>query len=161
MRCPFCQNPHTRVLDTRVSEDGYSIRRRRECLKCHKRFTTQEAVVLSIVKRSGVTEPFDRKKVISGVSRACQGRNISDEDLNRLGQRVEENLRSRGRAEIKSEEVGKAILQPLRDLDVVAYLRFASVYRHFDSLEDYQNEIDSIRRETHPLEDQPEDGETN
>lgn len=146
MHCPFCQNPQTKVLDTRVGEDGYAIRRRRECLKCHKRFTTQETIVLSIIKHSGATEPFDRKKVISGVRRACQGRNISDEALNRLGQQVEENLRARGQAEIRSEEVGKAILPPLRDLDVVAYLRFASVYRHFDSLDDYEKEIDSVRR---------------
>ena len=112
---------------------------------CHKRFTTQESIVLSVVKRSGVTEPFDRKKVISGVSRACRGRAISEEDLNRLGQKVEEDLRAKGQAEIRSEEVGKAILQPLRDLDDVAYLRFASVYKHFDSMADYEAEIDDIR----------------
>ena len=145
MHCPFCQSENTKVLDTRVSEDGYAIRLRRECLAFHKRFTTQESIVLSVVKRSGVTEPFDRKKVISGVSRACRGRAISEEDLNRLGQKVEEDLRAKGQAEIRSEEVGKAILQPLRDLDDVAYLRFASVYKHFDSMADYEAEIDDIR----------------
>lgn len=97
MHSSFCQSENTKVLDTRVSEDGYAIRRRRECLACHKRFTTQESIVLSVVKRSGVTEPFDRKKVISGVSRACRGRAISEEDLNRLGQKSKKTSAQKGR----------------------------------------------------------------
>ena len=142
MHCPFCQNPDTKVVDTRISEDGHSIRRRRECPKCAKRFTTVETTMLLVVKRSGNVEQFDRNKVISGVRKACQGRPINEDDLKMLGQRVEEDLRSRGLAQVKSDEVGKAILKPLRDLDMVAYMRFASVYQNFENLEDIQHAID-------------------
>ncbi|WP_137656270.1 transcriptional regulator NrdR [Bifidobacterium moukalabense] len=145
MHCPFCQNPDTKVIDTRISEDGHSIRRRRECPKCAKRFTTVETTMLLVVKRSGNVEQFDRNKVISGVRKACQGRPINEDDLKMLGQRVEEDLRSRGLAQVKSDEVGKAILKPLRDLDVVAYMRFASVYQNFENLEDFQHAIDELK----------------
>ncbi|WP_034874040.1 transcriptional regulator NrdR [Bifidobacterium moukalabense] len=145
MHCPFCQNPDTKVIDTRISEDGHSIRRRRECPKCAKRFTTVETTMLLVVKRSGNVEQFDRNKVISGVRKACQGRPINEDDLKTLGQRVEEDLRSRGLAQVKSDEVGKAILKPLRDLDVVAYMRFASVYQNFENLEDFQHAIDELK----------------
>ena len=145
MYCPFCQNPDTKVVDTRISEDGHSIRRRRECPKCAKRFTTVETTRLLVVKRSGNVEQFDRNKVISGVRKACQGRPINEDDLKMLGQRVEEDLRSRGLAQVKSDEVGKAILKPLRDLDMVAYMRFASVYQNFENLEDFQHAIDELK----------------
>lgn len=145
MHCPFCQNPDTKVVDTRISEDGHSIRRRRECPKCAKRFTTVETTMLLVVKRSGNVEQFDRNKVISGVWKACQDRPINEDDLKMLGQRVEEDLRSRGLAQVKSDEVGKAILKPLRDLDVVAYMRFASVYQNFENLEDFQHAIDELK----------------
>nr|WP_311371184.1 transcriptional regulator NrdR [Bifidobacterium dentium] len=145
MHCPFCQNPDTKVVDTRISEDGHSIRRRRECPKCAKRFTTVETTMLLVVKRSGNVEQFDRNKVISGVRKACQGRPINEDDLKMLGQRVEEDLRSRGLAQVKSDEVGKAILKPLRDLDVVAYMHFASVYQNFENLEDFQHAIDELK----------------
>ena len=145
MHCPFCQQPDTKVVDTRISDDGYSIRRRRECLQCHKRFTTLESTMLLVTKRSGNSEPFDRGKVISGVRKACQGRPIDESALKTLGQRVEEDLRARGLAEVKSEDVGKAILAPLKELDQVAYLRFASVYQNFDGLEDFQRAIDELR----------------
>ena len=145
MHCPFCQHPDTKVVDTRISEDGHSIRRRRECPKCAKRFTTVETTMLLVVKRSGNVEQFDRNKVISGVRKACQGRPINEDDLKMLGQRVEEDLRSRGLAQVKSDEVGKAILKPLRDLDMVAYMRFASVYQNFENLEDFQHAIDELK----------------
>ncbi|KFI90536.1 transcriptional regulator, NrdR family [Bifidobacterium ruminantium] len=141
---PFCQNPDTKVVDTRISDDGHSIRRRRECPKCSKRFTTLETTMLLVVKRSGNVEQFDRNKVIAGVRKACQGRPINEDDLKMLGQKVEEDLRSRGLAQVKSEEVGKAILKPLRDLDMVAYLRFASVYQNFENLDDFQRAIDEL-----------------
>ena len=144
MHCPFCQNPDTKVVDTRISDDGHSIRRRRECTHCGKRFTTVESTMLLVLKNSGNVEPFDRNKVISGVRKACQGRPINEDDLKALGQRVEEDLRSRGLAQIRSEDVGRAILEPLRELDVVAYLRFASVYQNFDGLEDFQQAIDQL-----------------
>lgn len=145
MHCPFCQNPDTKVVDTRISDDGHSIRRRRECTHCGKRFTTVESTMLLVLKNSGNMEPFDRNKVISGVRKACQGRPINEDDLKALGQRVEEDLRSRGLAQVRSEDVGRAILEPLRELDVVAYLRFASVYQNFDGLEDFQQAIDQLR----------------
>lgn len=145
MHCPFCQNPDTKVVDTRISDDRHSIRRRRECPKCSKRFTTLETTMLLVVKRSGNVEQFDRNKVISGVRKACQGRPINEDDLKMLGQKVEEDLRSRGLAQVKSDEVGKAILKPLRDLDMVAYMRFASVYQNFENLEDFQRAIDELK----------------
>lgn len=145
MHCPFCQNPDTKVVDTRISDDGHSIRRRRECPKCSKRFPTLETTMLLVVKRSGNVEQFDRNKVISGVRKACQGRPINEDDLKMLGQKVEEDLRSRGLAQVKSDEVGKAILKPLRDLDMVAYMRFASVYQNFENLEDFQRAIDELK----------------
>ncbi len=103
--------------------------------------------MLLVTKRSGNVEPFDRDKVISGVRKACQGRPIKEDDLKALGQRVEEDLRARGLAQVRSEDVGKAILGPLRDLDEVAYLRFASVYSNFEGLDDFQKAIDALRSE--------------
>lgn len=147
MHCPFCQNPDTKVVDTRISDDGHAIRRRRECPICSRRFTTVETSVLLVKKRSGNSEPFNRDKVISGVRKACQGRPIKEEDLKLLGQQVEEDLRSRGLAQVDSVDVGKAILNPLRELDEVAYLRFASVYQNFSDLEDFQRAIDTLRQE--------------
>ena len=145
MHCPFCQNPDTKVVDTRISEDGHSIRRRRECPKCAKRFTTVETTMLLVVKRSGNVEQFDRNKVISGGRKACQGRPINEVGLKLLGPRGGVDLRSRGLAQVKSDEVGKAILKPLRDLDMVAYMRFASVYQNFENLEDFQHAIDELK----------------
>ena len=136
-----------RVLDSRTADDGAAIRRRRECQECGKRFTTAETAVLSVSKRSGATEPFSRAKVVSGVRKACQGRPVSDDDLALLAQRVEDALRATGSAEVPAEEVGIAILGPLRELDEVAYLRFASVYRSFESLADFESEIALLRSE--------------
>lgn len=147
MQCPFCRHHDTRVLDSRAADDGAAIRRRRQCLQCDRRFTTVEQVTLAVVKRSGTTEPFSREKVISGVRKACQGRPVSDSDLARLGQQVEEAIRATGSAEVPSHEVGMATLPPLRELDEVAYLRFASVYRSFDSLTDFETEIALLRVE--------------
>ena len=145
MNCPFCRSEDSRVIDSRPAEEGSSIRRRRECTECGSRFSTQETAVLSIIKRSGATEPFSREKVINGVRKACQNRPVSDDDLALLAQRVEETLRSTGQAEIEAQEVGMAILSPLRELDEVAYLRYASVYRNFSSLEDFEGEIALLR----------------
>lgn len=103
--------------------------------------------MLLVLKNSGNVEPFDRSKVISGVRKACQGRPIKEEDLKALGQRVEEDLRSRGLAQVRSEEVGRAILEPLRELDVVAYMRFASVYQNFENLDDFQRAIDMLKQQ--------------
>jgi transcriptional repressor NrdR len=145
MHCPFCRNPDSRVIDSRSTEDGAAIRRRRSCPECGKRFTTQESVLLMVAKRSGVTEPFSREKIIAGVRRACQGRPVDEDALAQLGQRVEEAIRAMGQAEMPSHEIGLGILGPLRELDEVAYLRFASVYRGFESLEDFEKEISALR----------------
>ncbi|MBW8487631.1 transcriptional regulator NrdR [Actinomadura parmotrematis] len=150
MHCPFCRNPDTKVIDSRSTDDGAAIRRRRSCPECGKRFTTQENVLLMVAKRSGVTEPFSRDKIIAGVRRACQGRPVDEDALAKLGQRVEEALRATGAAEIPSHEVGLTILGPLGELDEVAYLRFASVYRGFESLDDFAREIDVLRRAAGP-----------
>jgi transcriptional repressor NrdR len=151
MHCPYCRNTDTRVLDSRVSDDGCSIRRRRTCSAesggCAKRFTTVEQMQLTVLKRSGATEPFTRDKAISGVRKACKGRPVTEDALARLGQAVEDALRLSGAAEIPAHEVGLAILQPLRELDEVAYLRFASVYRAFESADDFEDEIASLRAE--------------
>jgi transcriptional repressor NrdR len=138
------------VIDSRSGEDGTVIRRRRLCPECDRRFTTLETAMLVIVKRSGVTEQFSRKKVIVGVRRACQGRPVGEDALAQLGQKVEDAVRALGRAEVPAHEVGLAILGPLRDLDEVAYLRFASVYRGFESLDDFETEIRRLRAEHKP-----------
>ena len=145
MICPFCRHDDSRVVDSRPVLDGTEIRRRRECPKCGQRFSTQEVALLNIIKRSGATEPFSREKVLVGVRKACQGRPVNEDDLVLLAQRVEETLRSTGQAEIEAQEVGLAILAPLRELDEVAYLRYASVYRNFASLEDFEGEIALLR----------------
>ena len=145
MHCPFCKHDDSRVVDSRTGEDGGAIRRRRQCPECGRRFSTIETAMLLVVKRNGVVEPFSRAKVISGVRKACQGRPVSDDDLAVLAQQVEDSLRAAGAAEIPSNEVGLAILAPLRNLDKVAYLRFASVYRSFESLEDFEGEIAVLR----------------
>ncbi|MEU3017515.1 MULTISPECIES: transcriptional regulator NrdR [unclassified Nocardiopsis] len=155
MHCPFCRHPDTRVIDSRSTDDGAAIRRRRTCPVCERRFTTQETVLLMVAKRSGVTEPFSRTKIIAGVRRACQGRPVSEDALAKLGQQVEEEIRGRGVAEVPAHEIGLAILGPMRDLDEVAYLHFASVYRGFESLADFEAEIASLRqdREGEPVVD--------
>ena len=145
MHCPFCRHTDSKVIDSRTTEDGTAIRRRRSCPECGRRFTTIETATLLVVKRSGVTEPFSRNKVVSGVRKACQGRPVTEDQLAQLAQRVEESIRAMGIAELPAHEVGLAILGPLRELDLVAYLRFASVYQAFESLEDFDRAIAELR----------------
>lgn len=143
--CPFCRHADSRVIDSRTAEDGSAIRRRRQCPSCGRRFSTLETASLTVVKRSGVNEPFSRDKVVSGVRKACQGRPVSDDDLALLAQQVEETLRSSGAAQVEAHDIGLAILGPLRTLDEIAYLRFASVYSSFASLEDFETAIAELR----------------
>lgn len=145
MHCPFCRHPDSRVIDSRTSDDGLSIRRRRQCPQCGGRFSTVETASLTVVKRSGVAEPFSREKVAAGVRKACQGRPVTDDDLALLAQKVEEVVRGTGAAQIDTNDIGLAILGPLRELDEVAYLRFASVYQAFDSLDDFDAAIAQLR----------------
>jgi len=154
MYCPFCRNPDSRVVDSRIADDGSAIRRRRQCPECGRRFTTVETTSLTVIKRSGVGEPFSRSKVINGVRKACQGRPVTEDALAQLGQRVEEAVRATGSAELTTHDVGLAILGPLQELDLVAYLRFASVYRAFGSLEDFEAAIAELREQReHPAAD--------
>ena len=143
MYCPFCRNPDSRVVDSRLSDDGSSIRRRRQCTECGRRFSTMETASLSVTKRSGVAEPFSRS------------RPVTDDDLAKLAQEVEESIRASGAAEIDANDVGLAILAPLQRLDLVAYLRFASVYQDFESLEDFESAIATLRCESEAAAQQP------
>lgn len=150
MKCPFCRNTDSRVMDSRSTDDGTAIRRRRQCPECGRRFSTVETASLTVLKRSGASEPFSRGKITTGVRKACQGRPVGEDDLALLAQRVEETIRSTGCAEIDAHEVGLSILGPLRELDEVAYLRFASVYQAFDSLDDFEAAITVLRAEREP-----------
>ena len=150
MHCPYCRHTDSRVIDSRTADDGSSIRRRRQCPECNRRFTTSETTSLSVLKRSGASEPFSRAKVLVGVRKACQGRPVTEDQLAILAQRVEDTIRSMGSADVDAHEVGMAVLEPLRELDEVAYLRFASVYRAFESLEDFEAAITLLRAEREP-----------
>jgi transcriptional repressor NrdR len=150
VHCPFCRHPDSRVVDSRDYDDGAAIRRRRSCPECGRRFTTLESPALAVVKRSGVTEPFSRAKVVAGVRKACSGRPVGEDELALLAQQVEEAVRGSGCAEVPANQIGLAILGPLRDLDEVAYMRFASVYRSFDSLADFEREIAALRAHRRP-----------
>ncbi len=145
MKCPFCASTDSRVLDTREVGDG--IRRRRECQSCKQRFTTYEQVAkvnLLVVKRDGRREPFDRQKLFDGVLRACTKRPISTEDIEQLVTNVETGLYNLGKAEVPSRVIGEMVIERLRDLDEVAYVRFASVYRSFSDLEALKREVDDL-----------------
>lgn len=147
MFCPFCRHPDSRVIDSRTSDDGLSIRRRRQCPECGGRFSTTETASLTVIKRSGVIESFSREKIVSGVRKACQGRPVTDADLAVLAQQVEESIRATGVSQIDANEIGLAILPPLKTLDEVAYLRFASVYQAFESLDDFDRAVTALRHE--------------
>lgn len=146
MHCPFCHHTDSRVVDSRVLDDGQGIRRRRECPECKRRFTTTETAALVVVKKNGVTEPFSREKIIDGVGKACQGRPVSRDDLAVLAGRVEEKVRATGVSQVHSGEIGRFILDPLKHLDQIAYLRFASVYSAFDTLDDFESAIIELRK---------------
>lgn len=145
MYCPTCHHEDSRVIDSRSVDEGQAIRRRRECPECGHRFTTMETPLLTVLKRNGVTESFSRDKVVRGVRRACQGRSVDEDALRRLAQQVEDAVRAGGASEVPAHEIGLAILGPLQDLDEVAYLRFASVYKQFSSADDFEREIITLR----------------
>lgn len=152
MRCPWCAVDDDRVVDSRLSDEGAAIRRRRECLGCGRRFTTFERVEeqpLWVVKRSGQREPFDRTKLIAGVQAACKNRPVSEEMFQGLATRVEESLRSVS-PEPTTQQVGVAVLEQLKGLDDVAYLRFASVYKGFEDVGDFQREVGLLIKTTEP-----------
>ncbi len=147
MRCPQCSRVDDKVVDSRLADDGGAIRRRRECLGCGRRFTTFERVEespLVVVKRSGHREPFDRAKIVAGIRSAAKNRPVTAEQMEVLASEIEEAVRLEG-PELASEHIGRAVLDRLRELDEVAYLRFASVYRSFESAADFEAEIASLR----------------
>lgn len=146
MHCPYCRCADTRVVDSRDSDAGAAVRRRRECSSCSQRFTTferMESVPLVVLKRDGGREPFDRAKVISGIGKACANRPVSDEDMLRICDEVEEAARRRG-AEVSSDEVGHEVLARLKALDEVAFVRFASVYREFSNVAEFERVIQEL-----------------
>ena len=148
MRCPRCRVDDTKVIDSREADDGSAIRRRRSCGACGHRFTTYERleeVPLMVSKSGGGREPFDRAKVIAGVSAACKGRPVSAEQIEQLGEAIEEHARMQG-SDITAAEIGMAVLDRLRALDEVAYLRFASVYKDFDAAADFQRELVLLKK---------------
>ena len=148
MRCPRCRADDTKVIDSREADEGAAIRRRRSCVSCAHRFTTYERleeVPLVVVKSRGGRQPFDRAKVIAGVSAACKGRPVTAEQIDLLGEAIEEHARLHG-PEIPAAEIGHAVLEHLRGLDEVAYLRFASVYKDFDAAADFQRELVLLKK---------------
>ena len=151
MRCPACGSYDDKVVDSRQSDDGLLIRRRRACLGCERRFTTFErieTVPLVVVKRSGDREPFDADKVIAGLLLATKGRPVQSDDLDRVAAAVGEALRAEGN-EVSSDQVGRVVLEHLRGLDVVAAVRFASVYKEFEDLADFERELDELMGPSH------------
>jgi transcriptional repressor NrdR len=144
MRCPYCGGEEDKVVDSRLAEDGRAIRRRRECLECSRRFTTferVEEVPLAVVKRSGGEEPFDRAKIVEGIRRACKNRPVTDDEMDSLADAVEEAVRADGSRRVEAADIGREVLDRLRALDDVAYLRFASVYKGFSELTDFEREL--------------------
>ncbi len=147
MRCPFCSHIEDKVIDSRQSRDGEVIRRRRECLKCEGRFTSYERIeniLPQIIKKDNRREPFDRMKILQGLERACEKRPVSIESREELLTRIEKSLQSAGEKEIPSSVIGEQIMDGLRDIDDVAYVRFASVYRQFKDIKEFMQEIKEI-----------------
>ena len=150
MRCPFCREDNDRVIDSRVVDEGFSIRRRRHCLNCGRRYTTYERpeeIAIKVVKKDGCREPFRREKIRQGLERACWKRPISDEQIDRLVSDIESDVYADFESEIESRTLGELVMEHLRDLDQVAFVRFASVYREFKDVNDFVHELQPILRD--------------
>jgi transcriptional repressor NrdR len=149
MRCPFCGAEDSSVLDSRPVEEGYAIRRRRQCVQCGRRFTTYErretSTLLSVIKKDGSREPFDREKILSGLLRAIVKRPVTRERLEQLVNDVEMELLSSGESEVPAARIGELVLKRLRDVDQVAYVRFASVYREFETPDEFVKELEKLQ----------------
>ncbi|MDD4564544.1 MAG: transcriptional regulator NrdR [Eubacteriales bacterium] len=147
MRCPFCENPDTRVIDSRPTEEGHAIRRRRECDGCSKRFTTYEKVegiVLMVIKKDGSREAFDRNKVLNGIIKACEKRPVPIDSMEKIVDEIERGLNNMMEKEIESKLIGEVLMEHLKKLDEVAYVRFASVYRQFKDVNTFVAEIEKL-----------------
>lgn len=150
MKCPFCHEVENRVIDSRMSKDSQMIRRRRECLKCVRRFTTYERVEETmplVVKKDGRRESYDRVKIINGLKRACEKRPVSINTIEAIADRIERGLQERGDKEIPSSVIGEAAMRELHDIDQVAYVRFASVYRSFKDINEFMTELEELLKE--------------
>jgi transcriptional repressor NrdR len=150
MKCPFCGNPDDRVVDSRTIKDNELIRRRRECLKCNKRFTTYERIEeipLMVAKKDGRREPFDRSKIVIGILKACEKRPVSIEEIEDLVDRIEKSINSSMEKEVSSETIGSMVMEELRNLDEVAYVRFASVYRQFRDINEFMDVLKTLYRQ--------------
>jgi transcriptional repressor NrdR len=150
MRCPYCQHRDDKVIDSRMAREGDVIRRRRECLRCEKRFTTYERVeevMPVVVKKDGRREPFDRQKIVAGIQRACEKRPVSADAVEEVVRRVEAEVQESGDREIPSAKIGEKVMAALKALDEVAYVRFASVYRRFQDLNDFMSELQGLLRQ--------------
>ena len=148
MRCPFCKQPDSRVIDSRAADEGTTIRRRRECSKCGRHFTTYEVVErlpLMVVKRDNRREPFSRDKLLTGIIRSCDKRDISMEQITNFVAEIEHEIRNRTEPEVPSEKIGEIVMERLKDFDEVAYIRFASVYRKFDDITNFIEELETLR----------------
>ncbi len=151
MKCPFCDSPDSRVIDSRLSREGDVIRRRRECEGCRKRFTTYERVEETLpvlIKKDGSRAPYDRLKVVAGLKKACEKRPVSIEAIERTADKIEQRLLEMGEKEVPSSVIGEAVMDALHELDQVAYVRFASVYREFKDAEEFMTEIEDLLRST-------------
>jgi transcriptional repressor NrdR len=147
MRCPFCSYHDTKVIDSRTRDGGRSIRRRRECIKCSRRFTTRETVdeiPLWIIKQNGAREEFDRSKLIRGMQFACTKRPVSAAAIEQLASKIEYNIRDRGAEEVPSVDIGEMVMAELKELDEIAYVRFASVYRNFQAKEEFLTQVKQL-----------------
>ncbi|HET9298161.1 MAG TPA: transcriptional regulator NrdR [Candidatus Binatia bacterium] len=150
MKCPFCHETENRVIDSRLSKDNNMIRRRRECSKCSRRFTTYERVeemMPLVVKKDGRRETYERIKIINGLKRACEKRPVSINTIEAIADRIERNLQERGEKEILSSVIGEATMRELHDTDEVAYVRFASVYRSFKDINEFMVELEELLKE--------------
>jgi len=153
MKCPFCAHLESKVVDSRPADEGSSIRRRRECLACHKRFTTyetMESLPLMVIKKDGSRQSFDRTKVMAGLIRACEKRPVSYNDMENMVNEIEQVLQNKMEREINSSEIGELVMERLKKTDEVAYVRFASVYRQFKDIQTFRDELNKLLAEFEP-----------
>lgn len=151
MRCPYCANPESKVVDSRPSDEGASIRRRRECLVCHKRFTTyetMESLPLVVIKKDGSRQTFDKSKLLNGMLRACEKRPVPFDTLEGIANEIEQTLQAALDREIPSAHIGELVMERLRNVDEVAYVRFASVYRQFKDISTFMDELNKLLKES-------------
>ena len=150
MKCPYCAHPESKVVDSRPSDEGSSIRRRRECLACHKRFTTyetMESLPLMVIKKDGSRQTFDKTKLLNGMIRACEKRPVSYHTLEELDNEIEQTLQNQMEREVSSAQIGELVMERLKKVDEVAYVRFASVYRQFKDINSFMAELNKILEE--------------